>query len=110
VTRSAGHAAVILGAMNQARAKIVENIERLPEYTCVQTVHRSRFEAMPAVRVSGCGYLQDPEFEPRPMLFWTDRFKLDVTVSEFSEGGEIFPGWARGASNPTMWITSLAEE
>src|ERR1039458_10793284 len=56
VTRLAVPAAVILGAMcplalcgeidslallNQARAKIVENIERLPKYTCVQTDRKS---------------------------------------------------------------------
>ena len=102
MTRLAVHAAVILGAMcplalcgeidslallNQARAKIVENIERLPKYTCVQTVRRSRFEAIPAVRVSSCADVQDPKIEPQMTLFWTDRFKLDVTVSE---GAEIF--------------------
>jgi hypothetical protein len=102
VRRFAGTAAVILPAMfplavcadidpvtllNQARAKVIENIERLPKYTCVQTVHRSRFENLPAVEVRGCGYVQDSSFERRLMLFWTDRFKLDVTVSE---GREIF--------------------
>ena len=102
MTRLAVHAAVILGAMfpltvcgeidpaallNQARAKIVENVEKLPKYTCVRTVRRSRFEAVPAVRVSNCGDVQDSKIEPRLTLAWTDRFKLDVTVSE---GAEIF--------------------
>ncbi|MGA2741304.1 MAG: hypothetical protein ABSG65_28180 [Bryobacteraceae bacterium] len=73
--------------LNQARAKIVENNRRLPKYTCVQTVHRSRFEAIPSVQASGCGYLRDPQVEPRLALAWTDRFKLDVTVSA---GAEIF--------------------
>jgi hypothetical protein len=75
------HAALL----NHAREKIVENIERLPKYTCLQTVHRLRFEAVPASRVpscSGAGHAM--------MLAWTDRFKLDVTVSE---GAEIF-SWA----------------
>jgi hypothetical protein len=100
--RLAGHAAAILGAMlplaasaeidpaallNQARAKIVENVEKLPKYTCIQMVHRSRHEAFPAVRVSGCGYVLDPDFAQRLWLSWTDRFKLDVTVSQ---GAEIF--------------------
>jgi hypothetical protein len=73
--------------LNQARAKIVENIGRLPKYTCVQSVHRSTFEAIPAIQVNDCGYVRDPEIEPRLMLSLTDRFKLDVTVSE---GAEIF--------------------
>jgi hypothetical protein len=73
--------------LNQARAKIVENIERLPKYTCVQTVRRARFAAIPAVSVSNCGDVMDPAMAPRMGLFWSDRFKLDVTVSE---GAEIF--------------------
>jgi hypothetical protein len=76
-----------IALLNEARAKIVENTRRLPKYTCVQTVRRSRFDAIPAVRVKDCGYVQDPEIEPRLMLAWTDQFKLDVTVSA---GGEIF--------------------
>jgi hypothetical protein len=73
--------------LSQARAKISGNVERLPKYTCVQTVRRSGFEAVAAVRMHGCAYLRDPEIEPRLLLFRTDRFKLDVTVSE---GAEIF--------------------
>jgi len=59
LTRFAVHSAALMGALlppavcadidpmallNEARAKIVENVKRLPKYTCVQTVHRSRFE------------------------------------------------------------------
>jgi hypothetical protein len=106
VRRLASHAGVILLAIfplavcgevnhvalvNQARAKIVDNIKRLPKYTCLQTVRRSRFQMFPPVRVKGCGYLEDwAKHQPRLDLAWTDRFKLDVTVSE---GAEIF-SWA----------------
>ena len=79
--------------LNQARAKIVKNIERLPKYTCLQTVHRSRFQMFPPVRVSSCGHVEisrAAKTQPRMMLAWTDRFKLDVTVSG---GAEIF-SWA----------------
>jgi hypothetical protein len=92
--------------LNRARAKIVENIRRLPRYTCVQTVRRSRFDAIPAVRVRDCGYLRDPEIEPRLAPAWTDRFKLDVTVSEVAE---IF-AWVGNASNPRRWTKSWAAE
>jgi hypothetical protein len=70
--------------LERARAKIARNIEKLPKYTCLQTVHRSRFDAFPPGRVVGCG-----QPDPR-MLAWSDRFMLDVTVSD---GGEIF-SWA----------------
>jgi hypothetical protein len=108
LTRLASNAGVILGAMfplaacaeidhvallNQARAKIVENIERLPKYTCLQTVHRSRFQMFPAVQVSSCGHVaisSSAKVRPQMMLAWTDRFKLEVTVSD---GAEIF-SWA----------------
>ena len=76
-----------IALLNQARARIVENTKKLPKYTCVQSVQRSRFDAIPAIRVSDCGYVQDPQIEPRLMLAWTDRFKLDVTISQ---GEEIF--------------------
>jgi hypothetical protein len=96
----AGYATVIFGAMfplavcaeidptallDQARAKIGKNMERLPKYTCVQTVQRFRFETIPAIRPQGCR--QDPQADSRLMLFWADRLKLDVTVSA---GAEIF--------------------
>jgi hypothetical protein len=101
VTRRATNAGAILGAMlpvalcgevdeaallSQARAQVVANIQRLPKYTCLQTVHRSRFEANPSARVSSCGDLEGMA----KVLVWTDRFKLDVTISQ---GAEIF-SWA----------------
>lgn len=79
--------------LNQARAKIVENIQRLPKYSCLQTVHRSRFQLFPAVKVTSCGpaaISTVAKIRPQLMLAWTDRFKLDVTVSD---GAEIF-SWA----------------
>jgi len=79
--------------LNLARAKLIENIERLPKYTCLQTVHRSRFQMFPAVQASSCGHVQissAAKIRPQMMLAWTDRFKLEVTVSD---GAEIF-SWA----------------
>jgi hypothetical protein len=101
VTRLASNAGAILAAifplavcgevdptalLNQARAKIVENIERLPKYTCVQTVRRYRYQAVPAVRVNGCDF-NPADIDPRLVATWRDQFKLDVTVSQ---GAEIF--------------------
>jgi hypothetical protein len=78
--------------LNQARAKILNNIEKIPKYTCLQTVRRSRYQMIPPVRVTGCGHVEDAatNTESRPTLAWADRLKLDVTVSE---GAEIF-SWA----------------
>jgi hypothetical protein len=105
MTRVASYAGLILGTMvppavwggadhvallSQARTQIVENIKKLPKYTCLQMVSRYRFDAIPPVPVVGCGYLDDlgsTDIQKRMMLAWTDRFKLDVTVSE---GAEIF--------------------
>jgi hypothetical protein len=78
--------------LGRARARIVENLARLPKYTCVQTIQRSRFELHYAGRVRRCGDPVKPAGQNRAQLLlaWTDRFKLDVTVSE---GSEIF-SWA----------------
>ncbi len=79
--------------LQQARAKIVENVEKLPKYTCVQTVRRSRFETLSRSRGNPCSHVLQSDAnsgQPRPILSWTDRFKLDVTVSG---GVEIF-SWA----------------
>jgi hypothetical protein len=82
-----------VAVLNQARAKVVENIERLPKYTCLQTVHRSRSQLFPAAQVRSCGHVEissAAKIRPQMMLAWTDRFKLEVTVSD---GAEIF-SWA----------------
>jgi hypothetical protein len=79
--------------LHQARTKIVENIQRLPKYTCVQTVRRSRFEALSDVPAARCSHVEEADpakGRPPLMLAWTDQFKLDVTISS---GSEIF-SWA----------------
>jgi len=74
--------------LDQARKKIVENIEKLSNYTCVQTVRRSQYQPLSSDRSSACRDVQAPA-EPL-ILAKTDQFKLDVTVSN---GAEIF-SWA----------------
>ncbi|HWB98774.1 MAG TPA: hypothetical protein VG672_18825, partial [Bryobacteraceae bacterium] len=77
--------------LERARAKIVENIQRLPKYACLQTVHRSRSQTIPSVKMRSCGDWDDRAKMRWPlMLAWTDRFKADVTVSG---GTEVF-SWA----------------
>lgn len=79
--------------LQQARTKILENIRKLPNYTCIQTVRRSRFEALSGDRVTGCRDVEDggeTKGQRQMLLAWTDEFKLDVTISK---EGEIF-SWA----------------
>jgi hypothetical protein len=81
------------GLLRQARAQIVENLARLPKYTCVQTIRRSRYEMFYGPRGNRCGEPAKARSGPNRMqilLAWTDRFKLDVTVAD---GSEIF-SWA----------------
>ncbi len=77
--------------LRQARARIVEDLARLPKYTCVQTIHRAHYALYYAGRLKPCAEPK-PSAQNRPMLMlsWTDRFKLDVTVAD---GSEIF-SWA----------------
>jgi hypothetical protein len=70
--------------LREARTKIVESIAKLPRYTCIQTIRRSRFDPFYESRKKGCGERQNV------WLTWTDQLKLDVTISE---GAEIF-SWA----------------
>jgi hypothetical protein len=78
--------------LQKARSKVAENIERLPKYTCVQTLRRSQFDSFSGAKPIGCSHAADADAKgaPRLMLAWSDRVKLDVTVSE---GAEIF-SWA----------------
>ena len=100
MNRSAGIAAVFVTLMcpsspgresdddallARARANILENIRRLPNYTCTQTVHRTRFPANPPVHNTTCAQME--MVQPPQTKAWSDRYKLDVTVSQ---GGEIF--------------------
>src|SRR5262245_25905807 len=74
--------------LQRARSQISSSVANLPRYTCVQTVHRSRFESFSGNRPSGC-HVGEPG-QPPALLAWKDQFKLDITVSE---GTEIF-SWA----------------
>ena len=75
----------------KARTKVVESIAKLPKYTCVQTIHRSRFDPLYGSRKKGCSHMeQDAGKRQSQWLAWTDQLRLDVTISD---GAEIF-SWA----------------
>ncbi len=71
--------------IESTRAQVLSDLQKLPKYTCVQTVNRARYEFVNNVP-GRC--VIDPRMA-RP-LAWMDRYKLDVTISE---NAEIF-SWA----------------
>jgi len=75
----------------KARAKVVESIAKLPKYTCVQTVRRSRFDPFYGSHKKGCSHIEEDSGKRQSIwLAWSDQLRLDVTISE---GAEIF-SWA----------------
>ena len=75
--------------LRQARSQILANVSQLPRYTCVETVHRTRYDPYPARRrPKSCAELSMTPW--RELRAWSDRFKLDVTIAQ---EGEIF-SWA----------------
>jgi hypothetical protein len=66
----------------QARTKVLDNSNRMPRYTCVETIDRTQYQ--PTGKVQGC-------LPPgKGNLVLRDRLRLDVAVAN---GGEIF-SWA----------------
>jgi hypothetical protein len=81
----------------QARDKILERTERLPNYTCVQTVDRTFLKVdKPRFPVPSCDDLKAKRNKKAYILKVeaTDRLRLDVKVS----GGTEIGAWA-GASH-----------
>jgi hypothetical protein len=105
-------AATILGAdadsaalLAKVRGKVKENVARLPNFTCVQQIERSRFQEVPP-RWRSCGDLAEASLHPgRPAreLVSKNWLRLDVTVASKSE---IFT-WAGGEHFETGDIDAL---
>ncbi len=96
--------------LERASAKIVDDIHRLPNYTCVQTVSRSFSEdSNPAVVLSSCDQMVESVADREKTtlkLSWLDRLHFDVAVSE---GKEIF-SWAGDKRFQSERNASLADE
>src|ERR1700682_2952232 len=83
--------------LEHVRAKVMENLDRLPRYTCVQHIERSKFQEVPPKRRS-CRDLLEPHSNagrPAPLLVSKDWLRLDVTVARLADiftwaGGERF--------------------
>jgi hypothetical protein len=80
-------------ALAKARANIIDRTERLPNYTCVQTVDRKFLKLQkPVFPIPSCG---DMSAKTTGLLAVeaTDRLRLDVQVS----GGKEIGAWAGGS-------------
>jgi hypothetical protein len=83
--------------LDRVRSKVMENMDRLPRYTCVQRIERSRFQEVP-LRWRSCRDLLDTHSNagrPAALLVSTNWLRLDVTVVRQSDiftwaGGERF--------------------
>src|ERR1700682_5489026 len=73
--------------LDRVRSKVIENMDRLPKYTCVQHIERSNFQKVPP-RWRSCGDLLDTHANPgrpAPQLVSKNWLRLDVTVARQSE-------------------------
>lgn len=88
---------------NSVRAKVVENVQKFPRYTCVQTVTRNMY-VMPEAGSSCANVIaaRGRNLADRRVL-WHDRLRLDVAVGEKSE---MF-SWAGASSFESGDITQL---
>jgi hypothetical protein len=85
---------------SRADAKIISDLRRMPNYTCVQTIRRSYYQRIyPKSRTRSCGNVPDltsnPASDPRDpelKLAWVDSLHFDVALST-TEKREIF-SWA----------------
>ena len=83
--------------LRRVRAKTIADGDRMPNYTCVETVERKSYHPLAATLPWACSVIVAELEHPTPdlvsQLFSTDRLRLDVTMAT---RGEIF-SWA-GAS------------
>lgn len=95
-TLTIAHADSVL--LDRVSSKVMENMDRLPKYTCVQHIERSRFQEVPGRTWISCGDLLGSHSNPgrpAPLLVEKNWLRLDVTVARQSEiftwaGGERF--------------------
>jgi hypothetical protein len=91
---------------NLVRDKILGNIERVPRYTCVETVTRVSHRPQYGNRPTSCAGLiaARAQLSSPGLLTWHDRLRLDVAVGKDSE---MF-SWAGAASFETGAMNDLA--
>jgi hypothetical protein len=84
--------------LDVVRGKVLANAERVPRYTCVQTIERRQYYAGFHPEAGFCGRHAAPG-----QLLWRDRLRLDVAVIN---GRETF-AWAGARAFETTDIEQL---
>ena len=71
----------------RVRRRVIDDVSRLPNFTCVQTITRRTYGTAPKKRPPRCEQiLRDRNIEKRnlPLLLW-DRLRLDVAIADKHE-------------------------
>jgi hypothetical protein len=91
---------------NRVREKVLDNIARVPRYTCVETINRVMYRPQYGNRPSQCAPLiaAHDALPSKGLLVWHDRLRLDVAVGTNSE---MF-AWAGANSFETGAMNDLA--
>jgi hypothetical protein len=91
---------------NKVRANVLDNIARVPRYTCVETINRVVYHPQYGNRPSQCAGLIAARagLSSPGLLVWHDRLRLDVAVGKDSE---MF-AWAGATSFETGAMNDLA--
>jgi hypothetical protein len=90
---------------DRLRARVIENMRRVPRYTCVETITRTRYKPQYGGRFASCpGLIAARAQVASPgLLLWHDRLRLDVAIGH---DGEIF-SWAGARAFETGDISKL---
>jgi hypothetical protein len=91
---------------NRVRGKILDNIAKVPRYTCVETITRTTHHLQFGGRLGNCSaMIADLDQTPPPsLLIWRDRLRIDVAVGKDSE---MF-SWAGASTFETDAMGDLA--
>lgn len=91
---------------DRVREKILNNVARVPRYTCVETITRRAHHPQYGFRPSNCAQLISAreQLSSPGILVWHDRLRLDVAVGKDSE---MF-SWAGASAFETSAMGDLA--
>src|SRR5271165_786011 len=69
----------------RTRERVIEQIDRLPRYTCVQTITRHTYRNPAAKKSMGCeNVLRNQQSQRLALVLW-DRLRIDVAIADRQE-------------------------
>ncbi len=71
--------------LEKGRARVLATLDRLPHYTCVQTIRRAQYRDFSREPQPLCGHVTVQPGRPALMLAIEDRLRLDVSVAQRRE-------------------------